>query len=286
MVDVDGNRRVATLQVHWTTYAKERLVYRDAWLHLTERMESLVGELGIPLARTELVWQMGKRLPAGGRWSQTRFDKLVAGFEDENQDLRLVATAWTWPGRVEPEEPAQMSVDARLKNPDDGEEVYVEVRTKHLTPEEEDRIAEEFASLLVPVAESVEAVWGAVIHDLVTGFAANTPFESWYALGWDGRRAAKTHPRGYYWANLLNATHVERLGGLESLVERGSPQGLLVQPINEGRLEGGAVVRIPSPVTRFTTDELRAVKDLLAPALLPVTPRRYRRRGTPRILPD
>ena len=129
-----------------------------------------------------------------------------------------------------------------------------------------DGAAEGFVQLLVDVEPVVAPVWAAVTYDAWE--EARTAFEAFYGrsrprAGQDAGR----HPRGYYWANLLTATHIAGLGGTARLLEAADERGLWVEVLAD--VPGGekVLVRDPCAISAFDDSRLESVRDLLAPVL-------------------
>jgi hypothetical protein len=109
-----------------------------------------------------------------------------------------------------------------------------------------------------------------------------SPWDLWHGTDHDRTAPeARDRLRGYYWANLLTAGHLARLGGAAALAEAAAAAGLVAEPVG-----GDAVlVRAPGPVTGFGDDQLAAMKELLSPAL-PAHPYRCYEGYPLRIVPD
>jgi hypothetical protein len=80
----------------------------------------------------------------------------------------------------------------------------------------------------------------------------------------------QTHLRGAFWANLLSATHVDRLGGF-SRVAREAPC-YLVEPTLAGGADagvqgGGAYLQLSETPSRFSEPRLNALERYLEPVL-------------------
>jgi hypothetical protein len=90
--------------------------------------------------------------------------------------------------------------------------------------------------------------------------------------------------RGYYWANLLTEGHLATLGGAAEVSRRCDELGLMCQRV-EGR-DDAVMVRSRRPVNEFDDDQLRAMRDLLAPVLV-IKPYRRWYAGPPlRVIKD
>ncbi|MGW5364430.1 hypothetical protein [Actinopolymorpha pittospori] len=274
------------LQVGWTTFEADRLVYRDVWLDLLERVRALMGSLSLTVTPVELTWSLPGRLPTGGRWTEKRFDRLHSRLDAGEVDSAGAHLAIE--GRSpDPDDPDVIDIDAGFQEPHDGADVRVSVLSTCLHRWEEDAVAEAFWTWLAPIGERLDAAWGFVTCDPET-LPFSTPYDEWYGILRKGSRQAREHPRGYYWGNLLGATHVQGLGGTAALTEAAEAAGLRVEPVPDaaGR-DGYTLVRIGAPITGYTDDQLRAVKDLLDPVLIKKDPREYDPNDLPsRILPD
>lgn len=127
-------------------------------------------------------------------------------------------------------------------------------------------IADGLAEMLTFAHSFLGACWGCVTIDQFD--SGTTPFERWYSTKGRWRRP-KEHPRGYYWANLITTKHIERLGGHEGVARMSESLGFPTRLIqDELTFERSMVVRMNSPIDRYTAAELRAMKELLGPSLL------------------
>lgn len=145
-------------------------------------------------------------------------------------------------------------------------EVNFRVAHHHLENDAVESIADDLVEFLGAAPYSLGGCWGCVTIDRFE--RGTTPFERWYSTMGKWKRP-KEHPRGYYWANLITTEHIERLGGVESVLERSATLGLSARLIQDDRtMEGSVIIRMSSPISRYTAEELRAVKELLDPSLL------------------
>lgn len=261
------------LQVGWTTFEVDRLVYRDVWLDLLDRVRQLMASLSLRLTPMELTWRTPGRVPAGVWWTDKRFDRLRSRLDAAQLDF--AGACLSIEGRsLELDDLAAVDVDASFKEPHEGADVRVSVLSTCLLPNEEDAVAEAFWTWLAPIGKQLDAVWGFVTCDPET-LPLSTPYDEWYGIFLDGACRAREHPRGYYWGNLLGPTHVRRLGGTPAVTAAAEAAGLQVERVpGEGGLDC-TLVRIGSPITAYTDDQLRAVKDLLDPVLIRNEPREY-----------
>lgn len=94
----------------------------------------------------------------------------------------------------------------------------------------------------------------------------------------EGARECREWARGYYWGNFLSRVHIERLGGIDRVLKEAPCH--LVEDLSGGRGELVYLQLTPS-VVDFSDEELRALRDFLAPVLPPGRPN-YRYLG-PRI---
>jgi hypothetical protein len=117
--------------------------------------------------------------------------------------------------------------------------------------------------------------------------AHQSPYDLWYGLDhMDTSPLTRERVRGYYWANLLTAGHLHRLGGLESLRNKATATGCRLRVLAAAGSAPPAVLLLaPGPITAFNDGQLAAMKELLAPVLIR---RRYTiYQGYPlRIVPD
>jgi hypothetical protein len=132
-----------------------------------------------------------------------------------------------------------------------------------------DEIADRLLRLLESWAEPLDLLTGAVTYDRVQ--VGCSPYESWYTINVpEWAPVADTCVRGYYWANLLTAGHLDRLGGLEALRKRAGDAGFALTELAARVSAAPAVlVRNPGPVTGFDDDRLARMKELLKPVLHP-----------------
>jgi hypothetical protein len=101
------------------------------------------------------------------------------------------------------------------------------------------------------------------------------PFERYFSLhngavanGSDkGELLADSHPRGYYWSNVLSAKHIAGLGGLDALSARCADLDLSIESLSADAGGELVLVRSPVPVSQFTDERLAAVRDLMEPVL-------------------
>lgn len=142
-------------------------------------------------------------------------------------------------------------------------------------PARVDAVAEELVTLVTSWAEPLDLLAGGVTYDRL--LPTPSPYERWYGLSHrDTAPRGRDYLRGYYWANLLTAGHVARLGGLPAATD-----DIRVEELPAGR----ALIRSAHPVSRFDNRRLAAMKDLLGPTLFPAAYRTYE--GYPlRIVPD
>lgn len=92
----------------------------------------------------------------------------------------------------------------------------------------------------------------------------SSAWELWHSvLPHEMLRHTQDHVRGYYWAVLLTAGHVTRLGGEPELQRRASATGYIVVPHADAFL-----VRDRGPLAEFDDTRLAAAKELFAPLLL------------------
>jgi len=148
-------------------------------------------------------------------------------------------------------------------------------RDKELDP-----AGEAWARLLRLVGGWPQTLWGAVFHDRWT---ANRPlpYERYFGLRISPEDTGTT-VRGYYWANLLTAGHLAKLGG--TAAERCAALGLGFEPVPAADRDA-VMVRAAEPVSVLSDSTLEALREFLAPALV-IAP--YRFYGGPplRVLKD
>ncbi|GAA5000348.1 hypothetical protein GCM10023317_32170 [Actinopolymorpha pittospori] len=210
------------------------------------------------------------RLPAGGRWTEKRFDRLQSRLDARDVDSAGAHLAIE--GRSpDPDDPTVVDIDVGFQDPHEGADVRVSVLSTCLRPWEEDAVAEAFWTWLAPVGERLDAVWGFVTCDPET-LPFSTPYDEWYGILREGSRLAREHPRGYCTAALTAAAQAS---------------GLRVEHVPDDAGHDYTVVAIGAPITAYTDDQLRAVRDLLEPVLIKREPREYDPNDWPsRILSD
>jgi hypothetical protein len=146
-----------------------------------------------------------------------------------------------------------------------------------------DPAGEAWARLLHIAGSWPRTLWGAVFHD---HWDQNLPlpYERYFGLEIPSADTAHT-ARGYYWANLLTAEHLVKLGGPAAAGERCAALGLRFEPVS-GTGGDVAVVRAAEPVSVLGDTSLEALRDFLAP-VLKVVPYRVFYNGPPlRVLKD
>ncbi len=116
--------------------------------------------------------------------------------------------------------------------------------------------------LLGEIGVLVDARWGFITYDRPGG-RWRTSYEQWYAH--DCRWEVEEYPRGYHWANLLSARHIDGLGGVDALRTAATSGGLTVSDVRAD--PALVVVAIPQPVDTFDDASLTAMKHLLSPIL-------------------
>jgi hypothetical protein len=268
------------------------LTYFDSGLPqagFADRIDRVVADMAAVLARTTplplrprlAAWVL--RGQADGwqlDWSEETRDALVAALRtgqaevasimftagrDDAHRWYLECHSYPWPEK-EPDAALSLSLSSR-----------------DLWPiEATDTVAQQVLELIVSWTALLDLRTAGVTYDR-TG-PDRTPYECWYGMNsFDSAPLTRERVRGYYWANLLTAGHLARLGGLQALRDQAAPHGFVVQPVD---LASPAVVlRAAGPITSFDDDRLAAMKRLLKPVL---PPRRYTGyQGYPlRIVPD
>ncbi|MGC5022971.1 hypothetical protein [Micromonospora sp. DT47] len=147
-----------------------------------------------------------------------------------------------------------------------------------------DQAADEVLALLRSWVQPLRLLTAAVTHD--RGGSNVSPCEKWYATG---RHVTTTltgeRVRGYYWANLLTAGHLARLGGPAQLRAHAAEHGLIVEAADPQGDDDTVILRAPGPVTAFDDDLLAVARHVLTPALMHLQYAMYL--GYPlRIIPD
>lgn len=145
-----------------------------------------------------------------------------------------------------------------------------------------DRAAQQILNLLVSWCGPLALRTAGVTYD--RSGPERSPWERWYGLtSNDTAPVTRNRVRGYYWANLLTAGHLDRFGGPDRLRKLAAEHGFLAEPVPS--VPDATVVRAPGTITGLDDEQLAAMKDLLRPVLIP---RRYLLyQGYPlRIVPD
>ena len=142
--------------------------------------------------------------------------------------------------------------------------------------EEAPRIDEEasaWSTALAGVCSAAGAAWGCAGVDFWN--QTQPPYDRYFAVynggaanGSDeGELLADSHPRGYYWSNVLSAKHIAGLGGLAVLSARCADLDLSIETLSTRAGDELVLVRSPVPVSQFTDERLAAVRDLVEPVL-------------------
>jgi len=235
----------------------------------------------LPMALGHAEW---RRADESGPWRQpwnteTR-DAIIAGLRaDQLEDAKIAFTAG------EHDEHRLYFACEAYREPDHAPDASLTMSLFSMdlwARDGADAAADATLALLRDWAQPMRLRAAGVTYDRVRGRGPRSPWDLWY-----GTNHQVTAPqtaervRGYFWANLLTAGQVARLGGLPRLRENASEHGLTVEPAG-----GDAVVlRAPGPVTAFDDDLLAACKQVLGPALIHRAYTLYQ--GYPlRIIPD
>ena len=129
-----------------------------------------------------------------------------------------------------------------------------------------DEHAEAWTEALARITAACAADWGCVSLDHWSLEAP--PYDYYYTHRDRGESGAGRHPRGYYWANVLNPDHVELLGGVRELEQRAHAAGIAVRELGGGDGPPYYLLRDPGPISAFADDRLTAMRDLLEASLL------------------
>ena len=129
-----------------------------------------------------------------------------------------------------------------------------------------DEEAEAWSAMLVEICRRSGAAWGSVMLDYLCDL--ETTYEEYFGIGAEGEPQSGSHPRGYFWANVLSAGHVAGLGGRAVVQARCAELGLSVRPLGVGADSALLLVRDPGPICAFDDERLAAVRDLLDPILI------------------
>jgi hypothetical protein len=250
-------------------------VYVDSGLsqpEFAERLPMIVADLLAVLAETvpvpmrpdESSYAVLGRAPVSRRWRvQSKLDWLADA-------LRTGEAESFGQGFASPRDPADRSWYLEGECIPHREDTAIEVSltpSDNLWPvEATDAIAQRLLDLVVSWTVSLDLRTACVTYDRVT--PGYTPWEQWYGVNVDVMAPlTREYVRGYFWANLLTAGHLDRLGGSAELRRRAQMQGFTLHEIEAA---GPAVVlRSPDPVTGFDDDQLARMKELLGPVLVP-----------------
>lgn len=267
----DGQEWPYFLRVAWTTFERDQFLFREVWQDLSSRVENLLRSAGVGSELYSLHWSDDDRRSVAVPWSERRHDRLVSRFDKVR--MHSVGTTWMFPNRHVGLVPTDVSLNVSLdlppdlRRPDYAAQVLLSVRTTFLEQSEEDAIADGLLSWLGPVGARLTATYGYATRDPNHDHRL-TPYEYAYRVGPQGKDRSEEFARGYFWANLLNPRHIERLGGLRDVTRRCETSGLVVEPVErDGELQH-LIVRIPSPITSYTDDQLCSVKNLVEPILI------------------
>lgn len=133
-------------------------------------------------------------------------------------------------------------------------------------PEELDGVAEKFKTILLRVANNVNHYGGYITLDNMVAYSnLLSPHEK--HMGWGvsvlGSEKVKEYLRGYFWGNILAKLHVDKLGGLEAVIQRA--------PIcNSLRLQEGALfLQLTDSIQNVSDENLRRLKIYFLEILLP-----------------
>ena len=115
------------------------------------------------------------------------------------------------------------------------------------------------------MGRAARATCAAITYDRAQ--TRRTPWPQWDKVhSRDSAPATGDRLRGYFWANLLTRGHLRRLGGLDALRATAAAHGLTLEALPSPQ---AAILRAPGPITAFDDEQLAAMKQMLAPALIP-----------------
>jgi hypothetical protein len=217
-------------------------------------VQALLDRTADPAPRPQSVaYAVSRGRIAGGRYGPKSLGDLLTALREGSLDQWSVTfTA----GRTD--SVAALSWHAVPADPAAAVQIALTVSPPVWTPEQVDAVAPELVALMAGWAGPLDLLYGAVTYDRV--LPTPTPYERWFGLTHRATASqSRSYLRGYYWANLLTAGHLSRLGPLHSSAD------LVVE-----ELPAGTLVRSAHPITAFDDERLAAMKQLLGPALLPV----------------
>lgn len=278
-----------SLTLSLTLHAKPATVSKLIW-ELGALLEARTLELGIRLPRRALtVWV----------WDS---DQFVADWTERSQreaaqraaDDKAAALFLEWADASVPGETVQLRANLTMHQDRDREGLWgvslaLGPNARGATVPLLDSLADILADALATAGSLAELKYGAVVFDFIGGETLHRlPYELVFGIT-EGYQVADEYARGYYWANLLTARHLDKLGGLAAFTARCAERGVIASVIDRppaahddaDTVDDGAdsanaattdadaavLVRDPGPLTAFSDERLAVMRDLLDPAL-------------------
>jgi hypothetical protein len=188
---------------------------------------------------------------AGVRRGEYQFFKLAARRLDE-RGYPVTTDCRVELARDEETEASVLSLDVR--------------RTALGTPLRDAEVAA--ITLVKDGALALRANYGMITLDEATG--RQTPYETRMGIAFDeGVGSSRDYVRGYYWFNVLSPRHVEVLGGVDA-VHKNAPC-YSVEDLSDGE-SPQLCLQLSATLDDVTDQNLRRLRDYLAPVLLPGSP--------------
>lgn len=273
-----------TLALSLTLHAKPKTVSKLIW-DLAALLESRTLELGVRLPRQKLtVWVWGREEFVADWTGQSQTEAAERAADDRAAMLLL-----EWADASVPGEAVQLSAILAMHQ-DRNREGLWGVSLMPLSNLRQaavpllDQLAELLVDGLAVAGSSPDLVYGAVVFDFIGGETLHRlPYELVFGIT-EGYQEADEYARGYYWANLLTARHLDKLGGLAAFTARCAERSVVATVIDResatsathgaaadddgaGAADAAVLVRDPAPLTAFSDERLAAMRDLLDPAL-------------------
>jgi len=128
-----------------------------------------------------------------------------------------------------------------------------------------DDLGDELEAILAHLGQSKDLRWGAVLYDHWN--MTKPPYEEYFGID-RGIALAEDCPRGYYWRNFLTDRHIERLGGVDQLIETCAEAGIVFQALERDGQANGALMGATEPITHMSDASVKALAALLRPVLV------------------
>lgn len=231
--------------------------------------EAFFGDLGVYRDTTNVYfgWEHD-----AGRWTQERYERHLERLAEPDADGADML--WSVPDDDRPDDdhaPSNILLSVKAVEPDNR---WWEWRLQEEAHPFEgaylDVMGEACLRLLHLAGGWLETTWGAVLRDHWAS-TDDPPYEQYFGFSTTAPQTVR-ETRGYYWANLLTAGHVELFGGPDGLRARCEAVGVRVDAV-PGSADA-VVVRSGLPLGGLDDEQLVALREALAP-VTPVRPYRY-----------